>query len=277
MPSLFPPFRTLLPAEHGSWFMLGFPLALGLLLRPSLAGFCLGLAALACFLARPVLRRLLQGQRDPNLVRALLLFTGLAAGFGSAALLLSGPRFLIPVACLAPLAFLALRADLHRTARSLAVELAAQAAFAGLAAALLMAGGEGLVAAGRVWLLAALVGGANLIHVRRFLGYAHQLDRHEIRRRSLAVHLSHLLLLGASASLLTSQGWPEGIWLGWAFLLYLRALAPYRPVPARILGWREGGLSVISLLLLGWALAGSLHPSHLGWTPKSNPLILKSN
>ncbi|GLH73662.1 hypothetical protein GETHLI_21640 [Geothrix limicola] len=38
MSRFLPPLRTLLPAEHGSWFMLGFPLVLGLLLRPSLAG-----------------------------------------------------------------------------------------------------------------------------------------------------------------------------------------------------------------------------------------------
>jgi hypothetical protein len=263
MTSFLPPMRTLLPAEHGSWFMLGFPLTLALLLRPSLAGLCLGLAALAFFFARPALRRVFQGRKDANQIRALLLFSGLAAGFGSAALALSGPRFLIPLACLVPLAILALRADLLRTARSLVVELAAQGAFAGLAATMLMAGGEGLAGACRAWLLAALVGGANLAHVRRLLGCAHHLDSRETRLRSLAVHLIHLLLLAASLGLLASKGLAGRIWLGWAFLLYLRALAPYRPVPARTLGWREGGLSVITLLALAWALATSLPPSQL--------------
>ena len=53
MPPRLPPLRSLLPAEHGSWFMLGFPLALGWLLRPSLAGGGLALAALAAVQGRP--------------------------------------------------------------------------------------------------------------------------------------------------------------------------------------------------------------------------------
>jgi hypothetical protein len=31
-------------------------------------------------------------------------------------------------------------------------------------------------------------------------------------------------------------------------------LMPYRPIPARTLGWREGGLSVVGLVLLWRAL-----------------------
>ena len=158
MPRILPPLRTLLPAEHGSWFMLGFPLVLGLLLRPTLAGLCLGLAALAFFLGRPSLRRVLTGQRDPLQIRALLLFGALAGGLGGLTLLISGPQFLIPLACVAPLVVLALRADLDRAVRTLAVELAAQGAFAGLAAAILAAGGGSLPEAGLAWLFVTLVG-----------------------------------------------------------------------------------------------------------------------
>src|SRR5512133_2666366 len=202
MSRTLPPWRTLLPAEHGSWFMLGFPLVLGLLVRPSLAGLCLGLAALAFFLARPSLRRVLTGQRDSPQLRALLLFGVLSAGFGTAALVISGPRFLIPLACVTPLVLLALRADLQRSVRSLAVELAAQGALAGLAAAILAAGGAPLAESGRAWLLATLVGGANLAHVRRLLGHAHKLTMEELDRRKIPVHVLHLLLIGVSALLL---------------------------------------------------------------------------
>jgi hypothetical protein len=234
--------------------MLGFPLVLGLLLSPSPAGLDLGLAALAFFLGRPPLRRALSGQRDPLQRRALLLFAGLALAFGTAALIVSGPRFLIPLAVVAPLVLLALRADLQRAVRSLAVELAAQGAFAGLAAAILVAGGASLAAAGRAWLLVTLVGGANLAHVRRLLGHAHHLAAEELDQRRLPVHVLHLLLIGTSALLLAPRG-PAGLlWTAWTGLLYLRALAPYRPVPARTLGWREGGLSALGLLLLWRAL-----------------------
>jgi hypothetical protein len=255
MPRLLPPLRTLLPAEHGSWFMLGFPLALGLGLRPSLPGALLALAAGSAFLARPPLRRVLGGLKDAPQRRAAGLFLLLAAGFGAGALALAGPRFLLPLGLSAPLVAFALRADVARAVRSLSVELVAQTAFAGLAAMLLVAGGATWRLAAQAWCLAGLVGGANLAHVRRILGQAHGLDPLELRRRMRPVHLLHLGLVATSAGLLASRGPAGWIWTGWTGLLYLRALLPLRPLPARTLGWREGGLSVLSLLLLGWALA----------------------
>ncbi|MBK7292745.1 MAG: YwiC-like family protein [Holophagaceae bacterium] len=254
MTKWLPPLRSILPAEHGSWFMLGFPLVLGLLLRPSLAGLCLGLAALAFFLSRPPLRRVLQGQRDPAQIRALLLLGALAIAFAALTLAMASARFLIPLACVGPLVFLALRADLTRTTRSLAVEMAAQGAFAGLAAAMLVAGGEPLSGALRAWWFVTLVGSANLAHVRRWLGHAHGLVAAELRHRLVIVHLLHALLVGTSALLLATRGLAGILWTAWTALLYLRALAPYRLVPARTLGWREGGLSVIGLALLWRAL-----------------------
>ena len=254
MTKWLPPLRSILPAEHGSWFMLGFPLVLGLLLRPSLAGLCLGLAALSFFLSRPPLRRVLLGQRDPAQVRALLLLGALAIAFGGLALVISDARFLIPLACVAPLVLLALRADLARTTRSLAVEMAAQGAFAGLAAAMLVAGGDPLPAALRTWWFVTLVGSANLAHVRRWLGQAHGIEHSDLRRRMLIVHVLHALLVGSSALLLATRGLAGSLWTAWTVLLYLRALAAYRVVPARTLGWREGGLSVIGLALLWRAL-----------------------
>lgn len=234
--------------------MLGSPLVLGLLLRPSLPGALLALAALAVFLARPPLRRVLSGPGDPRQRRALLLFVSLAAMFGACALALAGPRFLIPAAVTAPLVALALRADLARAVRSLTVELIAQAAFAGLAAILMIAGGATWAQASAAWLFATLLGGANLAHVRRILGQAHGLGAPELRRRWIPVHLLHLGLLVASGLLLAPRAAAGLAWTGWTVLLYLRAVLPYRPIPARTLGWREGALSAVGLLLLWRAL-----------------------
>ena len=254
MARILPPLRTILPAEHGSWFMLGFPLVLGLLLRPSRAGACLALAALAFFLSRPPLRRLLSGQKDLAQARALVLLGASAVALGLATFLFSDFRFLIPLALVSPLVVLALRADLDRAVRSLNVEMAAQGAFAGLASAILLAGGATPVEAGRAWLFVTLVGAANLAHVRRILGHAHQLEAPELARRQIPVQVLHLLLLGLSALLLATRGLAGTLWTGWTVLLYLRALAPYRSIPARKLGWREGGLSGVGLLLLWRAL-----------------------
>jgi hypothetical protein len=234
--------------------MLGFPMALGLLLNPSLAGACLGLAALSFFLARPALRRRMNGQKDPAQLRALLLLGGTAAVFGVTAWFHSSFRFLLPLACVSPLVLLALRADLERTARTLTVELAAQASFSGLAAAMVVAGGGTFPQAGRAWLFATLLGVANLVHVRQFLGHAHHLEALELTRRMVLVHGLHILLIGMSMVLLATRGLPGILWTAWALLLYLRALMPYRPIPARILGWREGGLSAVGLVLLWRAL-----------------------
>jgi hypothetical protein len=234
--------------------MLAFPVLLGLLLHPSVAGACLALAALAVFLARPPLRRVATGQRDPAQRRALALLGCLAVGLGLAALALAGPRFLLPLALSAPLLLIALRADFGRAVRSLPVELTAQAAFGALAPAILLAGGGGLRQGGAAWLLATLVGGANLAHVRRFLGHAHGLPVAELRRRARPVHLLHLALVLASALLTAPRGLAGAVWTGWTLLLYLRAVLPYRPLPARTLGWREGFLSLGGLLVLWRAL-----------------------
>ncbi len=254
MSKFLPPLRSLLPVEHGSWFMLGFPMALGLLLRPSLAGLCLGLAALSFFLGRPALRRHLNGPKDSTQLHALLLLGSTAAAFGISTLLLSDFRFLIPLACVCPLILLALRADVERAVRTLTVELAAQASFSGLAAAMVVAGGGPIAQAGRAWLFATLLGSANLIHVRHFLGHAHRLDAQELTQRMILVHILHLLLTGISAVLLATGGLPGILWTSWTVLLYLRALLPHRSIPARTLGWREGGLSAVGLVLLWRAL-----------------------
>jgi hypothetical protein len=255
MNRILPSWRTLLPPEHGAWFMLGFPLALGLLLRPGLPSLLLALAAMAAFLARPPLRRVLNGQRDGGVqIRALVLFGGLALALSALTLLISGPRFLIPALAVSPLVVVALWADAKRAVRSFPVELSAQGAFAGLAAAMVTAGGGTLLEGGRAWLFTLLVGGANLAHVRRMLGHARQMATGELNRRLWLVHGLHLLLLAASVALLARHGWSGPAWIAWTLLLYGRALLPYHPLPARILGWREGGLSVLGLLVLWRAL-----------------------
>lgn len=235
--------------------MLAFPLLLGLLLRPGWPSLLLGCAALAGFLARPALRRVLNGQRDGGAqARALALFGTLAGSFLGAVLWLSGPGFLIPVLAVLPLLGFALWADARRAVRSFPVELSAQGAFAGLASAMVVAGGGSFQASGVVWLFTLLVGGANLAHVRRMLGHARQLEPGELSRRLLLVHALHLLLLGASLGLLAPRGWAGLLWTGWVLLLYLRAVVPYRALPARVLGWREGGLSILGIFLLWRAL-----------------------
>ncbi|MCB0972737.1 MAG: YwiC-like family protein, partial [Acidimicrobiales bacterium] len=45
-----------MPTEHGGWGLTLEPVVLGLLVAPSIAGTCIGLAAIVAFLARTPLR-----------------------------------------------------------------------------------------------------------------------------------------------------------------------------------------------------------------------------
>jgi hypothetical protein len=129
----------LLPKEHGSWSLAFEPLALGLLVAPSVGG--LGLAAAMSagfFLRRPLKLAVTLPSADPRRIAArnwtLLLGGAALAGLAFAA----GQNSLTPLwplALAAPFGVVFLLLDLRNDMREAAAELAGSAAFAILPAA----------------------------------------------------------------------------------------------------------------------------------------------
>ena len=134
-----------LPKEHGSWSLAFEPLALGLLVAPSLGGAALALAAISCFFARRPAKAVAfpaprARQGAPAAVALLALCA--AAGLCEAALL-GGVRSLWALLLAAPFGVLFLLFDFRREARAAAAEIAGCAAFALVPAALASLAGWG--------------------------------------------------------------------------------------------------------------------------------------
>ena len=139
------PRRTsaFLPREHGSWSLACEPLALGLLVAPSLGGAALALAAIAGFFSRrPAKAVAFPGSSARRGAPAALALLGSCAATGLwEAALLCGIRSLWPLLLAAPLAVLYLIFDLRREARAATAEIAGCAAFSLVPASLASLGG----------------------------------------------------------------------------------------------------------------------------------------
>ena len=120
-----------LPAEHGGWALVLEPIALGLLLAPSVAGLWISSAALSCFLARHPLKLALGDRRRGRRLRRTALAERFAAGYAIVAtvcfaLSISSGRkeFLIPILFAVPFMLVQLAYDALGHSRKLLPELA---------------------------------------------------------------------------------------------------------------------------------------------------------
>lgn len=136
-----------LPSEHGGWGLTVEPGLLGILVAPSLAGFCLALAALVAFLARtPVKIVLVDRWRDRWLPRTRLALRVavvevllLVALVVVAALSAAGSSWWIPALVAAPLVAVELWYDMRSRSRRLIPELAGAVGVAGVVAMITLA------------------------------------------------------------------------------------------------------------------------------------------
>ena len=151
-----------IPVEHGGWAFLLQPIALGLLLQPSLGGVLLGIAALSAFLARHPLKIALGDRRKgkryvrtalAERVAAVYVLLAVAA-FMPVPFLAQGP-FWVPLLIAAPLVLIQQYYDVRKKSRELAAELSGALALGSLAPAIALLGGWGLSQAMPVWLLLA--------------------------------------------------------------------------------------------------------------------------
>jgi len=125
---------VLLPKEHGSWSLAFEPMALFLLVAPSLGGGALALAAAAGFMGRRPCKLALtlpasDPRRSPARKWAVALIL-LSVVFLLAAAVLGGARALWPLLLAAPFAGLFLWFDLRQGAREAEAEIAGSTAFA---------------------------------------------------------------------------------------------------------------------------------------------------
>lgn len=247
-----------LPPEHGSWGLVGEPVALGLLVAPAWASLLVGLGAFAGFLAyRPVkvawgdLRR---GRRYPRTTLALRFAAGfaLAAALALAAgLALAGPGWLLPFALAAPFGIVFVAYDL-RPGRTWQAEVAAPVAFAATAAAMGVAGGLPPAVALSLWAVMAARSVPSVLYVRERL----RLERGEPARAALAVAAHGAGLVAVAA--LAAAGWLP--WLAAAAVALLLARAAWglsrlrRPATPRAVGFGEivWGVVTVVLIAVGW-------------------------
>jgi hypothetical protein len=244
-----------LPVEHGGWGFLLEPVALGLILAPTSAGVCLGLAALAAFLIRHPLKLVLMDRRrgawHPRTglaVRFALGYAVLALVLVSAAWLLSPASFWPAIVLGAPAALVALGYDARGRSRDALPEAAGAVALGASVTAIALAGGLAREVAYGAWALLALRGVPAVLFVRSRL----RLDRG--LPAGIPVTLGCHALAVAGGWGLAHFGW--GPWLAALALLLLLARAAYglsrlRPeLRPKQLGFRELGWGLVTLLLL---------------------------
>jgi hypothetical protein len=169
------------PSEHGGWGLTIEPVVLGLLVRPSLAGLVLGLAALVVFLARTPLKiALVDRRRERSLARTrlagriaaveVLVFVGLLVVIVVAA---RSESWWIPILAASPLATIDMWFELRSRGRRLVPELAGTAAISAVAPAIVTAAGGPWVLALGLWLLLVARALVTLPYVRARIARAH--------------------------------------------------------------------------------------------------------
>lgn len=255
------PWRAVaVPIEHGGWGLTFEPVVLGLLIAPSIAGVALGVAAFLAFLVRTPLKLVfVDAWRRRRLDR-----TGLAlrvaavelAALGALGVLVvyaAGWSWLTPIAIAVPLVVVELWFDARSRGRRLIPELCGSIGIAAVAAAILLAGGEGAALAAGVWLVlgARALGSVPFVRIqiarlRRGAGAVWQSDTAQavaVLAGGLAVLVDRRLLAGAGAV----------VALAVLHLVWVRQ----QPVPAKQLGIGETvlGIGLVAATATGVLLA----------------------
>lgn len=214
-----------LPVEHGGWSLALEPVALGLLVAPSIAGLFMALATLGAFLARHPFKIVMgdrrRGRRFPRTAAAeafLLLYGALAlASALAAAATASSYAFILPLLLAVPFVAVQLAFDAAGRSRSLAPELAGSAGLAAVAASIAMADGWTFSASTVLWGLLAARTVPSILYVRARLSVLHG-----EKPSKLPVNLAHVAALAIASVLAWLKLTPALAALA-LFVLLLRA------------------------------------------------------
>lgn len=169
-----------LPSEHGGWAFLIEPLALGLLVAPSRAGFLLAFAAVCGFLAHQPLKIAvkdrLAARRAPRSVLAerfaAVYVGGAVVGLAAAAPFLTRD-VLYALAAALPFAAIQFAYDARNRSRQAAAEISGALALATLAPAISLLGNAGYAVAIGMWIVLAARAVPSILYVRARLKIEH--------------------------------------------------------------------------------------------------------
>ena len=252
-----PRLAALLPREHGSWALALEPLALALIVAPSLRGAALALAAVVLFLMRrPWQVMMAAGDRvRARLAGRVLVFLGVvAAGLGAFAIAPGAGDLMVPLALAATSAAVFAWFDRQREARAAIAECAGAATFAVLAATIV------LISAVRAdATLAVAIGGFALAR-----GWTSILPvRVYVRRRKgqaasgvLALAVAGLGCAGAVFAADVLDTWVPAAWMAVFTLRTAWLVGPWAPTwPARRIGWMEMALGLAAVVGTGLSLS----------------------
>lgn len=247
------PWRSVaIPNEHGGWGLTFEPVLLGLLIAPSLAGACLGVAAVLAFLVRTPLKLVSIDLRHHRWIdrsrlavrfaaAELLAIAALAVG----AVLLAGWAWTAVVAIATPLVALEWWYDSRGRGRRLVPELAGAVGIAAVAAVVITAGGGASALAAGAWIVLAARSVGSIPFVRT------QIAR--LRRGSSGLRTSDLAqlvaLLTATVALVVDARLLAGaIGVGLIAALQVRWVRR-APVAPKRLGFTQLGLGIALVLL----------------------------
>ncbi len=241
-----------LPPEHGSWGLVLEPIALGLLVAPSLAGLFCGLSAFAAFLMRrPFKVAWTQRKRpaDPRVRAAALVLVSYGAVFLAAFAItfaIAGWRPLLPLVIVSPLLLVFLAYDLENQSRAGPAELAGAVVFSAVPAGIALA-------AGWPWAPAAALGAVLIARAIPSILYVRSRIRLDRGRKSgrwttMAAH-------GAALAAVVALAWAEllpALSLLALVAMLLRAgvgLSERRPAQSmRSVGLTEMALGILTLV-----------------------------
>ena len=240
------------PNEHGGWGLTAEPVLLGLLVAPSPAGACIGLAALTAFLVRTPLKLVSIDVRHDRWVDRTRLAARLAAVelvvlalLGVAAVALAGWSWMLPIAAAAPLVAIEWSFDSRGRGRRLIPELAGAVGIAAAAAAIVVADhGSAALAAG-VWLVLAARAVGSIPFVRVQISRLRR-GAGNIRQTDVAQLVAVLLAVAAVA--IDSELLAGAVGVVVLAVLQLRWVRR-PPIPARRLGLTQLGLGLALVLV----------------------------
>lgn len=248
-----------MPSEHGGWGLTGEPVLLGLAVAPSIAGLCIGVAAVLAFLARTPLRIVLVDRhRHRDLERTALARRVLAVEvaviivLAAIALWRAETMFWWPVLIAAPLVAIELVYDMRSRSRRLAPELAGTFGICSVAAMILLAGGRDTPEAIAVWLILAARATTAIPHVRALIA----------RMRGRTPSSTGLLLADAAALALAvvaavlAPATTAGA-VAVAAVVVIQRVTATKPAPPKVVGIRQTilGLGVVVATVIGIHLA----------------------